>query len=597
MKLDPAGKLIYSTYLGGKEKEMPTCIVADKEGNAIITGTTNSPDFQRNTQTFDTAYHGKDDIFVTKISSDGSKILFSAIMGGKEDESPTVIKVDNEGSIYLTGYTESSDFPLTKNPFQSVFHGKRDAFVTRISALGEKLMYATFLGGTNYDCAYSMELGQSGDVYLAGTTNSSDFPLTVNAYDKTYNGGYYEYGSEDSKGGDIFICQLKTKGSTLNYSTYFGGTGNENFPQLIVNNANDLLLVGQTNSPDLPVTATALNKVKKGGTDIFITKINANSPLPKNSSPELTHALANFTATYKQVFKIDIPENLFSDKDNFEVLPLKFTLGNGDPLPSWMSYVAKTRTLIGLPPQSGKLKIKVTTADNQKGEAKAEFQINVMDPRKEKKTIDLDYGLVAYYPFSGDVKDAGKNEYHGQVKRASLCEDRNGKPNGAYCFNGSDNYIQIDSVKSLDVIDAITVSAWVNPQSYDNFVAWFSRAASENNSQIRTGFGQTPEKNWGLTVFNDGWSDYSSSASQIPLDQWSYVVVTANNITGEAKAYLNGKEVGVWQNIRNFPKSNFPMYIGFQADDNAYFDGKIDEVRIYNRILSPDEIASLYSLK
>jgi hypothetical protein len=597
MKLDPAGNLIYSSYLGGKQKEVPTCIIADKEGNAVIAGTTNSPDFQRSVLTFDTAYHGKDDIFVTKISGDGSKILFSSIMGGKENEMPKTLKLDNEGNICLAGFTESSDFPVTKNTYENAFHGKRDAFFSKISASVDKLIYSTLLGGNKYDCANSMELGQSGDIYLAGTTNSIDFPTTANAFDKTYNGSYYDYGAENSDGGDIFICQLDINNSKLNYSTYFGGTGNEDLPQLIVKNTNDLMIVGQTNSPDLPVTTNAINKTKKGRTDIFISRLNLNTPLSNNIAPQLTNPIADYKATFNQVFKINIPENVFTDKDNFEVLPLQLTLSNGEPLPGWMSYVPKTRTLIGLPPQIGKWEIKISVLDNQKAGVNARFQINVEDPRKDKKAIDLDYGLVAYYPFNGDTKDAGKNGYHGQIKRAWLCDDRNGKPNSAYCFNGSDNYIQCDSVKSLEEIDAITVSAWINPQSIENYASWFSKAASENNSQIRTGFGLESGKKWGLTVFNEGWAEYNTTDNQIPSDQWSFVVITANNITGEAKAYLNGKEVGSWQNIKKFAKSKYPMYIGLQVDDNIYFDGKIDEVRVYNRILSTDEITSLYNLK
>ena len=216
---------------------------------------------------------------------------------------------------------------------------------------------------------------------------------------------------------------------------------------------------------------------------------------------------------------------------------------------------------------------------------------------KTKNPVNTELGLIAYYPFNGNANDAGKNHYDGLVKRARLCEDKNGKPNSAYHFNGSDNYIQVDNIKDLDAIETITICAWVYPQSYSSYVAWLSKPACPYNSQIRAGFGDVKDKNWGLTLYNDSnWFEYNAKDNLIPLNQWSFVVISANTKTGEAKAYLNGKEVGVWQKIRKFAHSKLPMYIGYQVDDGEYFDGKIDEIRIYNRVLSAEEILTLYKL-
>lgn len=220
------------------------------------------------------------------------------------------------------------------------------------------------------------------------------------------------------------------------------------------------------------------------------------------------------------------------------------------------------------------------------------------------KTIELneisgiEEGLIVYFPFKGNALDEGKNHYTGTVKRAKLCSDRNGVENNAYCFNGSDNYIQIDNVKELDKIEAITVCAWINPQSYtiENWASWVSKPVRENFSQFRIGFGREPDKLWGLTLYDSTWTEYYAN-NNIPLNKWSYVVFILDAKTKTAKAYLNGKEVGSLQNVKKIPDSQSPLYIGYQADDRTMFDGMIDEVRIYNRVLKPEEIIILYNLK
>jgi hypothetical protein len=593
LKLDPLGNKIYSTYIGGSDDDFISSIVADKSGNLVILGNTKSADFPTTASAFNTKQKGDMDLFITKINNDGSKVLFSAIMGGKANENPSSLKLDNVGNIYIAGFTESLDFPVTKNAFQVSLKGNRDGFVSKISPDGGKLLYSTLIGGSEYDKVNSLEISSKGIIYMAGATSSKDFPVTKNALDQTYNGGFIDNGN----GGDIFLCLLDINSAKLKYATYFGGTDNEESPNLIVNNENEIILIGQTESYDLPVTKNAINKSNKGKTEVFITKLNLNSKLSKNNKPQLTNPVKDFTANYKQLFKIKIPDNLFTDKDDFEVLPLIFTLNTGEPLPNWMKYDPQTRTFVGLPSLEGSWKIKILTVDNHNATASHEFQLKVVDPRNDKKAVDLEYGCVAYYPFNGNADDAAQKHYNGLVKRARLCEDKNGKPNSAYCFNGSDNYIQIDSVKEFYEIDAISVCAWINPASFENYVAWISKPLNDDRSQFRVSFGREPFNIWGVVFYNETWNGNDARNSLIPLNQWSFVVATVNQITGEVKLYLNGKEVGNFSNNKRILKSDYPWYIGYQADDKNYFDGKIDEVRLYQRILSPEEIMALYNLK
>jgi hypothetical protein len=219
-------------------------------------------------------------------------------------------------------------------------------------------------------------------------------------------------------------------------------------------------------------------------------------------------------------------------------------------------------------------------------------------PPPGKKASKIDEGLVIYFPFNGNANDAGKNNYHGTVKRAQPCDDRNGNKNSAYSFNGSDNYIQVDDVKELHEIQKLTVAAWIFPKSYEieGYTAWISKPLNENYSQFRIGFGREPDKLWGMTIYDTTWNEYCAN-SYIPLNQWSFVAYTVDCENGTAKAYLNGKEVGSWTNVKKIPASSSSLFIGYQPDDRSMFDGMIDEVRIYHRVLQAKDIFTLFTSK
>jgi hypothetical protein len=128
-------------------------------------------------------------------------------------------------------------------------------------------------------------------------------------------------------------------------------------------------------------------------------------------------------------------------------------------------------------------------------------------------------------------------------------------------------------------------------------VAWVSKPLNEDKSQFRASFGGEPSKNWGLTFFNETWYEYNTKNSLIPLNQWSFVVITVDQVKGEIKMYVDGKEAESLINKNKLPSSSHPWYIGYQVDDKYYFDGKIDELSFYQRILSPEEVLSLFKME
>jgi len=206
-KLSSTGtSLAYSTYLGGGWSDYGRDIAIDGGGNAYVTGLTWSSNFPT-LNPYQATLQGQGDAFVTKLSSTGSSLIYSTYLGGsgaENDQGGGAIAVDGSGQVYVTGWTESSNFP-TLNPFQGTFRGGvyyGDAFVTKFSSSGNSLIYSTYLGGGDDDQGWSITVDGSGYAYVTGMTNSSNFP-TQNPYQGTFQGGYY---------GDAFVTKLSAEG-------------------------------------------------------------------------------------------------------------------------------------------------------------------------------------------------------------------------------------------------------------------------------------------------------------------------------------------------------------------------------------------------
>jgi hypothetical protein len=187
-KLNTTGTaLIYSTYLGGTSGwvEAGDGIAVDGSGNAYVTGSTFSSDFPTTAGAFQTSFAGAfgwEDAFVTKLNTTGTALIYSTYLGGRLHDSGQGIAVDASGSAYVTGWTESPDFPTTADAFQTSHAGGReDAFVTKLNATGTALIYSTYLGGSGGDRGIGIAVDGSGNAYVTGRTGSSDFPTTAGA--------------------------------------------------------------------------------------------------------------------------------------------------------------------------------------------------------------------------------------------------------------------------------------------------------------------------------------------------------------------------------------------------------------------------------
>jgi hypothetical protein len=329
--IDP---LIFSTFLGGANAEFAHDLITTLNDDIIIVGTVQSTDFPTTPGAFNRTHAGVYDIFVTKLNHNGSALVFSTFIGGSQLENLYNFELDNNGNIYLTGTTQSLDFPTTDGAWDEVYGGgTQDAFLLKLNNDGSDLDYSTYVGGSGDEDSYGgLWASSDGEVVITGTTSSSDFTTTAGSYDPSFNGntdayivkflnnGSCEFSSfiggsdfetvwahneglyvnsngsiyvvgtsnsidfptttgvfQDEIGGstDIVYFKMKSDGSDLIFSTYIGGGSSDDLNDYYWDPNENLILAGMTDSTDFPTTSGAYNAVFNGGTqDSFILKMN-----------------------------------------------------------------------------------------------------------------------------------------------------------------------------------------------------------------------------------------------------------------------------------------------------------------------------------
>ena len=260
-KLDPSGsKLLYCTYLGGSDLDRPFGLAVDAAGSAYVAGRTHSSNFPTTGNAFQRNLNSYEDGFVAKLSPDGGSLVYATFLGGTKNDDITAIAVDASGAAYVTGETQSTDFPLA-NPAQARLGGYFDGFVTKLNPQGSGLVYSTYLGGVQGDDVRSVAVDRDGNAYVTGYTNSTDFP-TLNPIQAALAGS-----------NDAFIAKLDPKGALV-YSTYFGGSGTEWGLGIAVDPSGSAYVTGFTTSTNFPVTSAAEQRTLAGPQDAFLVKLN-----------------------------------------------------------------------------------------------------------------------------------------------------------------------------------------------------------------------------------------------------------------------------------------------------------------------------------
>ncbi|HEX8688586.1 MAG TPA: SBBP repeat-containing protein, partial [Pyrinomonadaceae bacterium] len=272
-KINPAGNaLVYSTYLGGGESsEFGQAVAVDSAGNAYIAGITFSDDFPTLNPIQSTFGGGSVDAYLAKFNPAGDALIYSTYLGGNANDSGFGVAADSSGNAYIVGETESTNFP-TASPFQAANAGGRDAFVAKVKSDGSGLIFSTYLGGSgDVEVAQAVAVDPAGLPVVVGQTNSANFP-TANAFQPANGGTVITQ--------DAFLTKLNATGSALVYSTYFGGAGGEIAFGVAVDSAGNPYVAGATASTNTLPTANAIQCVRGGGSDVFVAKFNANASAP-----------------------------------------------------------------------------------------------------------------------------------------------------------------------------------------------------------------------------------------------------------------------------------------------------------------------------
>lgn len=204
-------------------------------------------------------------------------LAYATFLGGFGNQSPGGIAVDSSGNAYVTGFTQSPDFPTTPGAFDrsGSANNSLDAFVSKLNPTGTALVYSTFLGGSDFDWGRDLAIDADGNAYVTGQTRSSTFPTTSNAFDRTINtpGDCPRCGIDNYDG---FVTKLNASGSGLVYSTFLGGADFDDGMAITVDESERAYVAGQTLSSNFPTTSGAFDTTDSGLFDTFVTKLNAS---------------------------------------------------------------------------------------------------------------------------------------------------------------------------------------------------------------------------------------------------------------------------------------------------------------------------------
>lgn len=263
-KVDTWGTgLAYFTFLGGTSVDYGWAIAVDGDGSAYVTGSTLSKDFPVTAGSFDETYNGTQDAFVTKISPDGTALVYSTFIGGLRFERGFSIAVDAAGQAHVGGATGSADFPVTPGVADELHGGGNDGFLVKVDSTGSVLLYGTYVGGADQDEVRGVAVDYQGETFVTGFTASEDFPVTPDAFDLTHNGG-----------DDAFITHISLDGSRLVESTFLGGSAMDRGHTVAARpDVDRVYAAGETWSTDFPTTWRAHDPDQSGTRDGFVIKL------------------------------------------------------------------------------------------------------------------------------------------------------------------------------------------------------------------------------------------------------------------------------------------------------------------------------------
>jgi hypothetical protein len=579
VKLPPNGtSLDYATFLGGSDRDFGCDIAVDGTGSAYVTGFTESSGFPAASGPgYDTSYNGVMDAFVVKLNANGTGLDYATFLGGSDDDYGNGITVDGTGSAYVTGYTESTDFPAAAGPgYDTNYNGGWcDAFVVKLNANGTGLDYATFLGGSNAEGGYDIAVDGTGSAYVTGYTESTDFPAASGpGYDTSHNGDT-----------DAFVVKLNANGTGLDYATFLGGSDQDyGYGGIAVDGSGSAYVTGYTESTDFPAASgPGYDTSHNGDTDAFVVKLNA-------SGTGLDYA--TFLGGSDQDYGNGIAVN-----------------GSGN------AYVTGYTESTDFPAATGP---GYDTSYNGGDSDAFVVKLNPNDTGLDYATFlggsDLDYGYRITVDGTGSTYVTGVTEssdfpaasgpgydasHNGDGDAFVVKLETTGiaqTDNYALRFDGDSDYVRIEDSSSLRPTD-ITVEGWFKFDSTPSGIeVLIAKTLGSGNWESYTIFWGGDHLR-GLISDADGYGPWLNYEWTPAPATWYHTAYTFDDASNHQVLYLNGEPVVSGTVAKSIAYDSHPVIIGaeYESEDILlFFGGEADEVRIWNVARSATEIAANY---
>ena len=261
--------LLASTFIGGNGSDLECATVISADGSVFAAFRTASTDLPTSPGAVQSGHSlGGADFYIMRLDSGLTTALASTYFGGNGDEYRPKLAIDSDGDIYVTGSTFSGNLPVSLGAYDKLNNdGSLDAFISHISKTLDVVLASTYVGGNGTDWSYAIILGENEDVYITGHAHSN-WPVTPACFDSTYGGGTDE-------GSDTYLCRLSSDLSTLKASTYLGGSGWDWGVDLARDNQGFIYVVGETSSPDFPVTKGAYDSTCCDVREMFLAKFDS----------------------------------------------------------------------------------------------------------------------------------------------------------------------------------------------------------------------------------------------------------------------------------------------------------------------------------
>lgn len=257
-------QLLWATYLGGSDYDIPAMIETDQAGDLIVLGYTFSNDIPV-PNGYVQIIGGATDIYVAKMSPEGESLKWGTFIGGSLSDTPSDMAIGLAGDLVLAGQTSSSDIPVPNGIDQSIAnYGEKDMYIARLAGDGNVLLWGTYIGGMGEDAATAVKMDPSDNIVVAGTVSSGDVPL-LSGYDNSFH-GYC----------DMYLAKISSSGDEILWGTLIGGSSYDYSGELLIEDSASLILSGTTSSSDMPVPGGYDKQFNGGYNDTYIAKLSTS---------------------------------------------------------------------------------------------------------------------------------------------------------------------------------------------------------------------------------------------------------------------------------------------------------------------------------